>query len=204
MSWRHLRHSERGVRDEYYLAIDTLQSVYHLSDHQAAAAVVVVGQKMFGLSWRLHDQGEDITLDTAPHKKRNIAVSRALEAQTLSRLVDQIMENGSASVTLHDDGSCTQGAGGYSVAGIKVGGSYFPLPTLSINSETRSNLAELKLTLLSLLSVCSDVPREQIWEKVSFTMTDSTLHNFHVEELVSEALQTDHKPDHLLCQTHLH
>ena len=157
---------------------------------------------MFGLSWRLHDQGEDITLDTAPHKKRNIAVSRALEAQTLSRLVDQIMENGSASVTLHDDGSCTQGAGGYSVAGITVGGSYFPLPTLSINSETRSNLAELKLTLLSLLSVCSDVPREQIWEKVSFTMTDSTLHNFHVEELVSEALQTDHKTDHLLYQTH--
>jgi hypothetical protein len=112
------------------------------------------------------------------------------------------MENETASVTLHDDGSRTQSTGGYSVAGITVGGEYFPLPTLSINSETRSNLGELKLTLLSLLSACSDVPKEQIWSKIDFTMTDSVSHNFHVEEIVSEVLETEHQPDHLLCQTH--
>lgn len=157
---------------------------------------------MFGLDWRLHSQGEEIILDTAPHKKRNIAMSRALEAQTLSQLVERIMESSSASVTLHDDGSRTQGAGGYSMAGITVCGEYYPLPTLSINSETRSNLAELKLTLLSLLATCSGVPREQIWSKINFTMADSVSHNFHVEELVSEALAVEHQPDHLLCQTH--
>lgn len=97
--------------------------------------MVVVGQKMFGLSWKLHDDGEEITLDTAPYRKRNIAMSRALEAQTLSKLVEHIMENGSASVTLHDDGSRTQGAGGNSVAGITVGGRYYPLPTLSLLTQ---------------------------------------------------------------------
>ena len=157
---------------------------------------------MFGFGWRLHDEGEELTLDTAPHRKRNIAVSRALEAQTLSQLVKRIMENETASVTLHDDGSRTQGVGSYSVAGITVGGEYFLLPTLSINSETRSNLAELKLTLLSLLSACSDVPKEQIWSKIDFTMTDSVSHNFHVEEIVSEVLETEHQPDHMLCQTY--
>lgn len=202
MNWCHLRNSQRSVRDDYFLTVDTLQSVYHLSDNQAAAAVVVVGQKMFGLDWQLHGDGEEITLNTAPHRKRNIAMSRALEAQTLSRLVERIMENGSASVTLHDDGSRTQGTGGYSVAGVTVGGEYYPLPTLSINSETRTNLAELKLTLLSLLAACSGVPRKDIWGKIDFTMTDSVSHNFHVEEIVSEALQMEHQPDHLLCQTH--
>ena len=46
---------------------------------------------MFGLDWRLHSRGEEIILDTAPHKKRNIAMSCALEAQTLSQLVERIM-----------------------------------------------------------------------------------------------------------------
>jgi hypothetical protein len=187
------------VQDEYFLTVDTLRSVHHLSDNQSAADVVIVGQKMFGLDWRLHSQGEEITLDTAPHKKRNIAMSRALEAQTLSQLVQRIIESSSASVTLHDDGSRTQGAGGYSVAGITVCGEYYPLPTISINSETRSNLAELKLTLLSLLATCSGVPREQIWSKINFTMAYSVSHNFHVEEFVSEALAVEHQPDHLLC-----
>ena len=88
------------------------------------------------------------------------------------------------------------------MAGITVGGEYYSLPTLSINSETRFNLAELKLTLLLLLATCSGVPREQIWSKISFTMTDSVSHNFHVEKLVSEVLAVEHQPDQLLCRTH--
>ena len=33
-------------------------------------------------------------------------------------------------------------------------------------------------------------------------MTDSTSHNMKVDDLVSEALRTDHTPAHLLCQAH--
>ena len=33
---------------------------------------------------------------------------------------------------------------------------YYPFPTLPIARETRENLAELKLTLLSILATCGD------------------------------------------------
>ena len=67
--------------------------------------------------------------------------------------------------------------------GVTIKGSYYPLPTLQISSETRSNLAELKLTILSLMSVCSGVPRDDIWVKIRFIMTDSVSYNLVVEEL---------------------
>lgn len=80
-----------------------------------------------------------------------------------------------SSITYHDDGSKTQGTGSYSVQGVTVQGKYFPFPSLSIASETRSNLADLKLTTLALLSICSGVPQIKIWRKVDFSMTDSTI-----------------------------
>ena len=86
--------------------------------------------------------------------------------------------------------------------GVTIQGSYYPLPTLQISSETRSNLAELKLTILSLMSVCSGVPRDDIWVKIRFIMTDSVSHNLGVEELVSERLGLEHVPRHLVCQVH--
>ena len=78
--------------------------------------------------------------------------------------------------------------------GVTIQGSYYPLPTLQISSETRSNLAELKLTILSLMSVCSGVPRDDIWVKIRFIMTDSVSHNLGVQELVSERLGVEHVP----------
>jgi hypothetical protein len=76
------------------------------------------------------------------------------------------------------------------------------LPTLNISSETRQNLAELKITILHLLAVCGGVTREALWEKIDFVMTDSVSRNMLVEDIVSEALDVDHTPEHLLCQVH--
>ena len=202
--WKHLRLSHHKVRPEYYQAIDLLISKHHLTYSQGIAAVVVVGQIMFGRPWKFFDEDKEcIDLDTAPHHKNQIIHSKAVEAFTISRIVKEIMKDDKvSSTTYHDDGSKTQGTGSYSVQGVTIGGSYYPLPTLQISSETRTNLAELKLTILSLLALCGDVPREEIWKRIDFCMTDSTAHNFGVDDIVAGKLNVEHTPSHLLCQTH--
>ena len=52
INWQHIRHSERQVRHEYYLTVDELMSVSHMSCEQAIAAIVTAGKKMFGLPWK--------------------------------------------------------------------------------------------------------------------------------------------------------
>ena len=207
--WNHLRLSHHKVRPEYYRVVDILIAKWHCSVEQAVAAVVEVGRGLFSLPWKFHDEGEDITLDTAPHKQSQLLASRAIEAHTLSKIAQKIVESASnATVTLHDDGSRAQGCGGYSVSGVTLPGkepdttSYYPFPTLPISKETRENLADLKLTILSILSTCGGVSRQSIWSKVDFVMTDSVSHNKQVENLVSESLDVDQLPSHLLCNVH--
>ena len=202
-NWQHIRHSERQVRQEYYLTVDELMSVYHMSYEQAIAAIVTVGKKMFGLPWKRFEEGEEITIDTVPDKKMNRKMGRAIEAFTLSEVVNLMLdEEEQTTVTYHDDGSRSKGVGGYSVQGVTVKGKFFPLPTLAISSETRENLADLKIVVLQLLSVAAGVSVEALWEKVDFVMGDGTAHNIGVVEIVSEKLASEHTPGHLLCQVH--
>ena len=111
-------------------------------------------------------------------------------------------------MTLHDDGSRAQGCGGYSVSGVTLPRkdpgttAYYPFPTLPIAKETRENSANLKLTILSILATCGGVTRQVLWSKVDFLMTDSVSHNKGVVEIVTEALEVDHLPSHLLCNVH--
>ena len=80
--------------------------------------------------------------------------------------------------------------------------TYYPFPTLPIARETRENLADLKLTILSILATCGGVSSQSLWSKVDFVMTDSVSHNRGVEEIMSKALEVDHLPSHLLCNVH--
>ena len=200
--WQHLRHSVWSVREEYYRAVDMMISKFHMSYDQAVGAVVTVGRIMFGLDWSRFEDGEEITVNTVPDKRMNRRMAKALEACTLSEIVALMMEEESTTVTYHDDGSRTQGTGGYSVQGLTIKGQFHPLPTLTISSETRANLADLKLTVLQLLSVTGGVSVEALWERIDFTMGDSTAHNLGVEEIVAEKLESEHVPGQLLCQVH--
>ena len=104
------------MRAEYYNTVDKLMSVYHKSDDQAISAVVTVGKRMFGLDWRMFEEGDTITIDTVSEKRINRKMGKALEAFTLSQLVNLLMEEQEkTTVTYHDDGSRSKGAGGYSV-----------------------------------------------------------------------------------------
>ena len=207
--WNHIRISSHKVRPEVYRVMDTLVAKYHCSVEQATAGVVVVGRDLFNLPWKLHNEEDCLDLDTAPHRQSQRLASKAIEAHTLSKIAQKIAEAPSnATVTLHDDGSRAQGCGGYSVSGVTLPGKelgtteYYPFPTLPIARETRENLADLKLTLLSILATCGDVTRQNLWTKVDFVMTDSVSHNKGVEELVAKALELDHMPSHLLCNVH--
>ena len=200
--WQHLRHSIWKVREVYYRTVDELMSKYHMSYEQAVAAVVTVGRLMFGLDWERFEEADQITLNTVPDKRMNRKMGKALEAFTLSEMVGEMMSEETTTVTYHDDGSRSQGTGGYSVQGITIKGKFHPLPTLSISSETRNNLADLKLTILQLLSVTGGVSVEALWERIDFTMGDSTAHNLGVEEIVAEKLESEHVPGQLLCQVH--
>ena len=101
-----------------------------------------------------------------------------------------------------DDGSKKQGIGSYSVQGITINDKFRALPTLPIASESRENLAALKLAILNILAVCNPkYSSKQIQEAITFKVTDSTAHNFEVEDIVSLELGTDHIPKQLLCHT---
>lgn len=88
--------------------------------------------------------------------------------------------------------------------GCTIDGKYRAFPTLPIASETRENLASLKLTVLNILSVVSNgkYSAKDLHERITFKVTDGVSHNFGVEEIVAVELGTDYIPDHLLCHTH--
>ena len=103
-------------------------------------------------------------------------MGKALEAFTLAKICEEIMNsNENVTITYQDDGSRKQGVGSYSVQGVNIKGKFYPFSTLKISSETRSNLADLKLTILQLLAVCGGVTAKELGEKVDFMMTDSVV-----------------------------
>ena len=201
--FRHLRLSERKVRPEVYSTIDKLKTVYHCTEKQASAALVEVGNIMFETNWKFHEEGENITVNTLPESKNIRTASEAIEAMTISEIAHLINNTDSnISITYSDDGSRKQGVGNFVVQGITVDGKHRALPTLGIERETRTNLAELKLTTFKILEVASGIPAKKLFQRVNFVMTDQTAHNFEVASLVCEELQIDQLPFHLFCNVH--
>ena len=201
--FQHLRERERKVKDSVYLTIDRLVCHRHLSLEQACGALVDVGNFLFLRNWKTHSENsENIDFDTLPHHRNISEKMKSFEAAVLREIAQEIFTAESAVVTYHDDCSRKQGAGAYSVQGITIHGKFRPLPTLRIAAETRQNLADLKVTILRMLSAVSDIAPDILYSKIDFVMTDSTAHNFHVENLVSQSLETDHTPAHLVCNVH--
>ena len=73
---------------------------------------------------------------------------------------------------------------------------------MSIASEARNNLAALKVAVLEILEVRSSFQPKSLFEKIYFVITDQTAHNFNVDAIVAESLESEHIPDHLLCNEH--
>ena len=103
---------------------------------------------MFDLPWKFFNEDKcSIDLDRAPCPSNERREGRVRELFTLNAIVEKMMSSDKASIIYHNDGSRKQGIGGFSVQGFTIDGQYHPLPTLSIASETRSNLVDLKVRL---------------------------------------------------------
>ena len=62
---------------------------------------------------------------------------------------------------------------------------------MSIASECKTNLAELKLTTLQILSAASGVDAKVLFERIDFVISDQTAHNMDVELSVAKELGTE-------------
>ena len=114
-----------------------------------------------------------------------------------------MMRGSDVVITYHEDGSKKKGVGSFSVQGVTIDNKYRAFPTLPISSESRENLADLKKTVLDILSLVNgNYTSKDIFEKITFRISDGTSHNFNIDELVALDLGTDHIPEHLLCHTH--
>ena len=87
------------------------------------------------------------------------------------------------------------------VQGVTTNGKFRAFPTLHIATDSKENLAQLKLAILNILAICGGVDPKDLFEKINFRMVDSTAHNFGADEQVSIDLGPDHVPDELLCST---
>ena len=90
--FRHLRTSERKVKDDYYRTCEAL-SGEGLSLQECTTAVVTVGNEMFGRKWKKASDKEDsFDIDTAPDKINLLEKLRHIEAQSLCMVAEKMQE----------------------------------------------------------------------------------------------------------------
>ena len=81
--YRHIRHSERKVKDYFYTTCSTLYGE-GLPLQESLNAVVTVGNGMFGRKWKKYDEKEEsFDIDTAPQKRHLLEKLMQIEAQSL-------------------------------------------------------------------------------------------------------------------------
>lgn len=85
--YQHIRQSIRKVRPEFCETVDKLKSCYHMSEAQATAAVITVGNSMFGRNWRVHDEPYVIDIYTLPDFKSVRVAGKSIEVLALDEIV---------------------------------------------------------------------------------------------------------------------
>ena len=172
--YRHLRKGARKIKPEFYRVVDKLMSVFHCSYAQAVAGVIETGNLLFDRHWKYHGEDPDkVDLDTSPADAQIRQAGKAILALALSEIVEMMMAGTDVVITYHDDGSMKQGCGSFNVQGCTIDGKYRAFPTLPIASETRENLASLKITVLTILSVMSSgkYSPKDLQETITFKVT---------------------------------
>ena len=63
-------------------------------------------------------------------------------------------------------------------------------------------MASLKLTVLELLAKCGEMTVQELRARTDLLMMDAVRHDLEVENLVTDKLEIEYTPGHLLCNTH--
>lgn len=219
--YKHVRISERKVKDETMVAIGNLVGE-GLSVTEATKAVVEVGNVMFDRSWKIpSDDEQTFDIDTLPIKRNIREALRLQEAQDLDLMVDQL-EKGKEEerpLTMFSDSTTKRGVGQFVAQGIHVGrDNPFPLPILSIDGETTGdivlqvfpphpfvfisiNISQVDMAL-TLVAAVRGTTSKELYKLIDTHMTDATEHNKRLAELLQEAYDLDQPAGQLFCGTH--
>ena len=206
--FRHIRNGLRSVRPEYYVLIEKLISVYHMSYRQAQAAVFETANHLFGRKqygqWKQYSREQTLDCNTLPEQKNARKNSKLFETMSLSLLVEDIMANSDTVVVYSHDGSSMNKVGSYIVNSLTINGVRRALPVFGVFTESRNTLAALVTAVLDILSAASDhkYSAADILKQISFVMSDSTAHNIGVIEEVCEELEVTDIPLTLTCNVH--
>ena len=134
---RHLRSSMRNVRPEVYSLMTVLKSKFHMSQTQAEAAIVHVGNMLFKRNWKVYDPESPTDKNTLPAGSNMRRVEPYLEAMALASIVEEVMAGAKMIVTYSNDGSAMSGVGNYVVQSFTINNVQRALPTFSIFTESR-------------------------------------------------------------------
>ena len=202
--YRYIRSGLRSVRHEFYTCVHKLKSMYHMSQKQAEAAVIEVGNCLFGRNWQFYDPEKPTNRNTLPSGSNSRRTEPYIEAMALAAIVEEVMSGSKVSVMYANDGSAMSGVGSYVVQSLTIDGVQRVLPSFSIFTETRESLKELEVMTLRMLSasVGYRYSEKQILERIDFVMTDSTSHNLTVMDSVCEHFEANSSPKSLVCNVH--
>ena len=180
-----------------------LKSKHHMSQPQAEAAIVYVGNMMFKRDWKFYDPKKPVDKNTLPAGSNMRRVEPYMEAMALSSIVEEVMSGKRMVVTYSNDGSAMSGVGNYVVQSLTIDNVQRVLPTFSIFTESRDSLQELEITTLKILccAVGYRYTEAEILANIKFVMSDSTSHNLNVIESVCDTYNVKH-PKALTCNVH--
>ena len=203
--YRHIRDSERNVKDSFYQTSANLAG-QGFSIAECAIAVVEVGNGMFGRKWKLSKNDQDnLDVDTIPEDKAIRKALRQVEAQSLNLVVKEMQrgKEDNRMVTLASDSTTRRQVGQFIGQGIHIGrDSALPIPLLGITGETKEDIASQLGMGMELLSVVSGVDVKDLMGQVDTLLTDSVEHNKGVNVIIQDMFDLDKPAGQLFCGTH--
>ena len=103
--------------------------------------------KMFGQNWKYHDEGAEIDVDTLPDKTNARRVGKCM---ALSEIVTEaVSSDDQSTITYANDGSKNKEPAHSQCKVLLLMVSIRALPTMSIASESKSNLVGVKANNLA-------------------------------------------------------
>ena len=210
LCFRHVRNSERKVKDSIYLAITDLIGI-GLSIPETQKAVRNVSNRVFGRDFKIaedHDNEElsSIDLDTLPNERSIRKMAEQVETHGMAaeaqEIVDRKFEGGNV-FTHASDSTTKKGVGKFNVAAIHINrDELLPLPTIPVAGETKEGIAEQAAMGFHLISVASGKTIEELYKVMDLHLTDSVSHNKFLSEEIPKLMDLDHKTGPFCFTTH--
>ena len=203
--FRHIRISERKVKDQVYKTVANLIG-NGLSLDEACNALIEVANGLFGRNWKKGDHDEDLyDRDTLPDKRNIREALNMLEAQSLALVVDKLAEEkGKGRMITHAiDSTTKKGVGQFAAQGLHIGQDVpFPLPILGIAGESTEDIAMQVDMGFEILAAVKNIKVEEVYCMVDTHITDSTEHNKGFAQILAEMYDLESPAGQIFCGTH--